>query len=346
MAPEAADAHNADIRGDIYSLGCVLFHALTGQVLFPDSNRVKQLVRHATEKPRPLKQFNIEVPDGLQQVMDIMLAKAPARRFPTPEKAAKALKALLTGGADVVLVENEPRMRNYLDWLESQPTPPQPATEEYRPSQIDVVLEPVASPCAEPATGAGCWPARKRTVGNAGRPGRECPGSQNGPQPPGPGHDRPGRRRRRSRHRLLFTLLVLDPQPQKTHCDRRQGRKALRCFSTLDPWVVCGALPRSPGSLCRNINGSPAATERKGPVHATYLLLSILSADSGTQPVASCFDLRPPAGRRNDAEWTYRLGRMSHIYPRWRRSVYGQLGPHHPPLGRGHGQDHGDSARP
>ncbi len=181
MAPEAArDAHNADIRGDIYSLGCVLFHALTGQVLFPDSNRVKQLVRHATEKPRPLKQFNIEVPDGLQQVMDIMLAKAPAQRFPTPDKAAKALKALLTGGADVVLVENEPRMRNYLDWLESQPTPPQPATEEYRPSQIDVVLEPVASPAPSPPPVPAARPARKRTAATPAAPAANAPAPRMG----------------------------------------------------------------------------------------------------------------------------------------------------------------------
>jgi serine/threonine protein kinase len=92
LAPEQArDAHQADIRADIYSLGCVLYHALTGQPPFVEKNLVRLLVRHATEMPRPLREFNPALADGLQEIMNSMLAKDPAQRFPTPERAAHAL---------------------------------------------------------------------------------------------------------------------------------------------------------------------------------------------------------------------------------------------------------------
>src|SRR5581483_10545342 len=55
LSPEQArDPRTIDIRSDIYSMGCVLYHALTGQPPFPDKNLLSQLVRHATETPRPL----------------------------------------------------------------------------------------------------------------------------------------------------------------------------------------------------------------------------------------------------------------------------------------------------
>jgi len=81
MAPEQAkDAHAADIRADVYGLGCVLYHALAGQPPFPDTNIISQMIRHATETARPLKEFNPAVPDGLQQIVNWMLAKDPAAR--------------------------------------------------------------------------------------------------------------------------------------------------------------------------------------------------------------------------------------------------------------------------
>jgi serine/threonine protein kinase len=121
MAPEQArDARSVDIRSDIYSLGCVLYHCLAGQPPFPDTNVISQMIRHATEPPPPLKQFNAALPDGLQQVVNWMLAKSPSQRYPTPGRAAQALYAFLGGGQEPpVSPEADPRMRSYLTWLES-----------------------------------------------------------------------------------------------------------------------------------------------------------------------------------------------------------------------------------
>jgi len=96
LAPEQArSARTADIRCDIYSLGCVLYHALTGQPPFPDKSVLNQVMRHATAPPRPLTDFLSSVPDGLQHVVNSMLAKDPAHRYATPLKAAQALNLLL-----------------------------------------------------------------------------------------------------------------------------------------------------------------------------------------------------------------------------------------------------------
>jgi serine/threonine protein kinase len=120
MAPEQArDSRSVDIRSDIYSLGCVLYHAIAGQPPFPDTNLISQMIRHATEPPRPLKELSPAVPDGLQQILNWMMAKTPEQRYPTPERAAQALQVFLAAGSEPSQsVEADPRMRPFLTWLE------------------------------------------------------------------------------------------------------------------------------------------------------------------------------------------------------------------------------------
>jgi serine/threonine protein kinase len=96
LAPEQArSARNVDIRADIYTLGCVLFHSLTGQPPFPDKSVLNQVMRHANEPPRPLSDFLSDVPNGLQDVMNKLMAKEPGQRYATPQLAAQALNAFL-----------------------------------------------------------------------------------------------------------------------------------------------------------------------------------------------------------------------------------------------------------
>jgi len=122
MSPEQArDARAADIRSDIYSMGCVLYRLLAGQVPFPDTNIISQMIRHATETPQALKEVNPAVPDGLQQIVNWMMAKDAAQRYPTPERAAQALQVFLAAGAEAL--QNQPqdaRLSSYLMWLESE----------------------------------------------------------------------------------------------------------------------------------------------------------------------------------------------------------------------------------
>lgn len=132
MAPEQArSAHSADIRADIYSVGCLLYECLAGRPPFPDANYMQQILRHAKEAPRPLRELNPVVPEEVWRVIETMLAKDPAQRYATPAQAAKALRASIPAPADLpALQEPGPKMRSYLTWLAKNGTPPdgKPAT--------------------------------------------------------------------------------------------------------------------------------------------------------------------------------------------------------------------------
>jgi len=152
LAPEQArNAHTADIRADIYSLGCVLYHCLAGRPPFQEVNAVLLMVKHATEKPRPLKELNPAVPDGLQQIVDWMVAKDPSQRYPTPERAAQALQVFLAAGEGPRVAEVEPQMQAYLKWLEINgtgdggPLTPMPVLAD-SPAAAAPLIPPPAAP--------------------------------------------------------------------------------------------------------------------------------------------------------------------------------------------------------
>jgi eukaryotic-like serine/threonine-protein kinase len=153
LAPEQArDAHNVDIRADIYSLGCVLYHVLAGQPPFPDTNALSQMVRHVSETPRPLREFNPEVAEGLQQIIDWMMAKDPNQRYPTPERAAQALQVYLaSGGGPLETLEANPKTRVYLKWLEKADGAAAPPAE---PPARETTAAPATVAAAATATAA------------------------------------------------------------------------------------------------------------------------------------------------------------------------------------------------
>ncbi len=92
LAPEEArDARTADIRADVYSLGCTLYHLLSGRVPFPEGTALDKLLCHAGRAPAPVRALRPEVPAGLAGVLALMMAKGPAGRPQSPAEAAAAL---------------------------------------------------------------------------------------------------------------------------------------------------------------------------------------------------------------------------------------------------------------
>jgi WD40 repeat protein len=92
IAPEQADnAHEADIRSDIYSLGCTLYHLLAGKPPFPTGTPFQKLTAHVNKNPLPLTEIRDDLPEGLMLVLECMMAKNPKHRYQTPAEVASAL---------------------------------------------------------------------------------------------------------------------------------------------------------------------------------------------------------------------------------------------------------------
>lgn len=101
ISPEQArDPRLADVRSDIYSLGCTLFYMLTGQPPFPEGTALQKLLRHNSDDPPDVRQFRPELPPQISALIAKMLAKQPAQRH---QSAAELITELIVLGQQLDL---------------------------------------------------------------------------------------------------------------------------------------------------------------------------------------------------------------------------------------------------
>lgn len=83
LAPEQIERKAVDGRADVYSLGCLLFECLTGEVPFRRGSRLALAWAHLEEQPPSASTSNPELADPIDAVFGRALAKEPDDRYPT-----------------------------------------------------------------------------------------------------------------------------------------------------------------------------------------------------------------------------------------------------------------------
>ncbi len=94
MSPEQACGREVDGRSDLYSLGCMMYHVISGQRAFPGESEVERLGKRIHGTPRPLVELVPSLPSAVSLVMDRLLANKPKDRYQTCEEASEALAAV------------------------------------------------------------------------------------------------------------------------------------------------------------------------------------------------------------------------------------------------------------
>jgi uncharacterized RDD family membrane protein YckC len=93
MSPEQGRGGTVDLRSDIYSLGCALYHMLCGRPPFTGPSPVGVISMHVTDKAPPVRVVNPNVPEVLARIAERMMAKEPAARFANYDELLAALES-------------------------------------------------------------------------------------------------------------------------------------------------------------------------------------------------------------------------------------------------------------
>jgi hypothetical protein len=98
LAPEQIEAASeVDPRADVYALGCVLFHALTGAIPFPRPSMPQKLWAHVNAEPPSALDVDPTIPVAYQAIVRRAMEKDPEARFASAAEMEAALRSSLAG---------------------------------------------------------------------------------------------------------------------------------------------------------------------------------------------------------------------------------------------------------
>jgi tRNA A-37 threonylcarbamoyl transferase component Bud32/CheY-like chemotaxis protein len=95
IAPEQIEGGHVDARTDVYSLACLLFHCLVGDIPFSRDTDVAVIYAHLSEPPPKPSDLRPELPPGLDAVIAKALDKSPDRRFASCSDLMSAARVVL-----------------------------------------------------------------------------------------------------------------------------------------------------------------------------------------------------------------------------------------------------------
>jgi serine/threonine protein kinase len=97
MSPEQAEGKEADQRSDLYSLGIILFEALTGKVPFEGDTPLSIAIKHKTETPPDPRKLNPQIPEDLDRLILKCLEKEKGKRYQTASEIMAELDKIEKG---------------------------------------------------------------------------------------------------------------------------------------------------------------------------------------------------------------------------------------------------------
>ena len=118
VAPEQIEGGRVDARSDVYSLACVLYHCLSGELPFARDTDVAVIYAQLSDAPPRLSAVRPDLPAGLDAVLAKALEKSPARRFETCAALLTAARVVLDAAgplADTSTPRSVPAFGDHVD---------------------------------------------------------------------------------------------------------------------------------------------------------------------------------------------------------------------------------------
>ena len=139
VAPEQIrDSRSADIRSDLYSLGCTFYHMLAGRPPFGGLDTMDKLHHQQAADPLPVEQLRPDVPPAVAALVRTLLAKRPRDRYQDPGEVAAVLRPYLHLAGDTVMDAGAPTAPG----LEvAAPQPALPRTEEIPIGRLELFTD-------------------------------------------------------------------------------------------------------------------------------------------------------------------------------------------------------------
>ncbi len=128
ISPEQArDPREADVRSDLYSLGCTIFFMLAGRPPFADGTMVQKLLQHQQDEPPAIESLRPDVPRRFGEIIRRLMRKDPLERYQRPAELVADLLAFaddvgieLSGPRPLVtppVFQSGRRLVDHLPWL-------------------------------------------------------------------------------------------------------------------------------------------------------------------------------------------------------------------------------------
>ena len=93
MSPEQAMGVELDARSDLFAVGLIFYEALSGDIPFRADSAVASLVKRTVENARPLRDFDVSIPEGLSNIVAKCLEREVDQRYESAEQVIEDLEA-------------------------------------------------------------------------------------------------------------------------------------------------------------------------------------------------------------------------------------------------------------